>query len=89
VSSMEGTDVPIYGVQWHPERPQFEWSDEGFNHNPAAVAAMQYMANFFVSEARKASSHAFPDDSPVWESLKIWNFSPLADGNSYQCYFFD
>jgi len=53
------------------------------------VAAMQYMANFFVSEARKASEHAFPDGSPVWGALKIWNFSPSADGNSYQCYFFN
>ena len=25
-SSIESRDYPIYGVQWHPERPQFQWS---------------------------------------------------------------
>jgi len=54
VSTAEGTTYPVTLSQWHPERPQFEWeAGIDLNHSPDAVAAMAYMANFLVSEARK------------------------------------
>ena len=49
--------VPVYGAQWHPERPQFEWHKidpntglDPVNHDAMAVLAMQSFANFFVGE---------------------------------------
>ena len=46
-SSIEARDRPIFGVQFHPERPLFSWAlDEGINHDEHAVETMQYFANF-------------------------------------------
>merc|ERR1712130_698398 len=66
VSTIEAKNLPIYGVQWHPEKNNFEWSVnsdgspyEAINHSADAVAASQAMANFFVNEARK-NDHKFP-----------------------------
>lgn len=54
ISTIEARDYPFYAVQWHPERPQFDWTEnEGINHGPASVRAMFAFAEFFVSEARK------------------------------------
>jgi gamma-glutamyl hydrolase len=58
VSTIEGRNVPLYGVQWHPERPQFDWTtdfsaNQRIPHESITVPLMQYFANFFVSEARR------------------------------------
>lgn len=60
VSSIEGRDAPIYGVQYHPEKNIFEWGTfadgtpyEVIQHTPEAVQITQSIANFYVSEARK------------------------------------
>ena len=62
VSTMEGWDYPIVGTQWHPERNAYEWRDlfSPEAHSPEAVAAMQYMATFFVTDARR-NAQAFAD----------------------------
>jgi gamma-glutamyl hydrolase len=65
VSTIEARDYPFYGTQWHPEKNNFEWSQnpDYFNtpHTPEAIAASQATADFFISEARK-SDHVFPED---------------------------
>ena len=44
-------DYPIYGSQWHPEKPQFLWhSDSDINHDPSTIRASQFLADFFVNE---------------------------------------
>jgi hypothetical protein len=54
VSTIEGKHFPFYGVQWHPERPQFDWKEgEGINRGAATVRAMFAFSEFFVNEARK------------------------------------
>lgn len=53
---MEGLKYPVYATQWHPERPQFEWTVSlNLNHSAPAIEAMQYMGNFFVSEVTNPS----------------------------------
>ncbi len=60
VSTIEARDFPIRGTQWHPERPQFEWSPVlNLNHSTDAMTAMQFMANFFVGEARRNTQSFF------------------------------
>lgn len=87
VSTVEAFDWPIFGTQWHPERPQFEWTvGLNLNHSPDAIAAMQYMANFLVGEARK-NSQSFASPEAEAAAL-IYNYAPAANGESYQCYFF-
>jgi gamma-glutamyl hydrolase len=64
VSTMEARNYPFYGTQWHPEKNNFEWSQNAdysnIPHSPNAVLASQATASFFVSEARK-STHVFPE----------------------------
>lgn len=41
-------------MQWHPERPQFEWlPDRGINHSSSAVQAMQWASFFLNTEINK------------------------------------
>ncbi|KAJ7340229.1 hypothetical protein OS493_002961 [Desmophyllum pertusum] len=59
VSTIEAHDYPFYGVQWHPEKNSFEWSTgEAINHSKEAVLVTQYVADFFVDQAR-LSEHRF------------------------------
>ena len=85
-SSIEGRRHPIFGVQFHPERPLFSWSEgEGINHGPHAVEVMQYFANFFIGEARK-NFHKFKSKEQEDAAL-IYNYVPFGR-SSYQCYTF-
>lgn len=91
ISTMEGKDYPVYGIQWHAEKPQFEWDvDECVNHSPDAILAMQYMQRFLVNEARK-STHQFKSQE-LLDSMLIYNFK-LEYTEPYssfeECYFFD
>jgi gamma-glutamyl hydrolase len=65
VSTIEAKDYPFYGTQWHPEKNNFEWSQNSdysnLNHSPEAVAVSQATAGFFVAEARR-SPHHFPEE---------------------------
>ncbi len=64
VSTIEARNYPFYGTQWHPEKNNFEWSQNAdysnIPHTPNAIAASQATAGFFLSEARK-SRHVFPE----------------------------
>ena len=60
VSTLEAWDFPVTATQWHPERPQFEWRDISISHARETITAMQYIANFFVDDARR-NSQAFSD----------------------------
>lgn len=64
VSTVEARDYPFYGTQWHPEKNNFEWSQNAdysnLPHTPDAIEASQATARFFLSEARK-SGHVFPE----------------------------
>ncbi|KAM9713210.1 gamma-glutamyl hydrolase [Menidia menidia] len=78
VSTFEAYDYPIYGTQWHPEKNAFEWTRPYIPHSPAAVKATFYMAEFFVSEARK-SFHRFESVEEENKAL-IYNHSPVYTG---------
>lgn len=54
VESTRASGLNIYAVQFHPEKPLFEWSS--FSHIPHSNTAMDfgiYLARFFVEEAKK------------------------------------
>jgi len=91
ISTVEAKRYPVYGVQWHPEKPQFEWdAKEVTPHSPGAVYVSQYMANFLVSEARK-NNHAFADPKVEAKAL-IYNnpvtYTANVVRNFEQCYLF-
>ncbi|XP_036194245.1 gamma-glutamyl hydrolase [Myotis myotis] len=83
ISTMEGYKYPVYGVQWHPEKSPYEWGlSNGISHAPNAVKAAFYLAEFFVSEARK-NGHHFQSDVEEKEAL-IYQFHPVYTGNISQ-----
>ncbi|KAG7374962.1 peptidase C26 family protein [Nitzschia inconspicua] len=64
VSTMEPIDpsvLPVYGVQFHPEKNAFEYGlypntnipYEAIDHSPPGIAMSTYMASFFVQLARE------------------------------------
>lgn len=69
VSTVEGEHgVPWYGMQWHPEKNAFEHGIdpngqpyEVIPHTPEAVAVEQFVANYFVEQARK-NGHFFVNE---------------------------
>lgn len=91
VSTIEAYDYPFYGTQWHPEKNSFEWTlHETINHSEEAVAVTQYVADFFVNQAR-LSGHRFPSkeeedaaliyhDNPIYCKPELTHFE--------QCYIF-
>lgn len=55
VSTVEAMKYPITATQWHPERPQFQWSlPTGLNHSQDAVRAMSWLAHYFVALTRNS-----------------------------------
>ena len=73
VSTIEGRSLPIYGIQWHTEKNTFEWNrNEVISHDPDAIAVTQYLANYFVSQARQ-SQHHFPSVAAEQAAL-IYNW---------------
>ncbi|XP_041474547.1 gamma-glutamyl hydrolase A-like [Lytechinus variegatus] len=89
ISTVEAYDYPFYGTQWHPEKNAFEWKVNSC-HAKECVELMQYMANFFVEEARK-SQHQFSSPDEMAKHL-IYNYDPvnLSQSSSAfeQAYFF-
>ncbi|XP_070580142.1 gamma-glutamyl hydrolase-like [Ptychodera flava] len=92
ISMLEAHKYPFYGSQWHPEVTSFEFSSRfgpHLKHSLNAVRASQYMANFFVNEARK-NHHCFKDEGEERAAL-IYNHTPVYTGDFVgyaQCYFF-
>lgn len=83
-STVEAFDAPFTGTQWHPERPQFNFASTlGIAHSYDAVHSMQYVANFFVNEAR-FSGHVFANIT-LLNALTLYDklavpVGPIMDG---------
>ena len=80
VSAIEAKKFPIFGVQFHPEKNMFEWGTypdgtpyEMIDHAPDAIQASQYLANFFVEQARRNTQHGFPSAEQERNAL-IYNY---------------
>ncbi|XP_077867124.1 gamma-glutamyl hydrolase-like [Saccoglossus kowalevskii] len=92
ISMIEAYEYPFYGSQWHPEINSFEFSPRlgpNINHSLDGIKISQYMANFFVNEARK-NLHTFKDKEEEARTL-IYNYpaSYTAEYTGYQqCYYF-
>lgn len=78
VSTIEHTEMPYYGVQFHPEKNLYEWvANKNITHSPEATLASQYFANFFVDEARR-NDHSFPPGTDIDEL--IYNYKVTFTG---------
>jgi len=91
VSTVESYKYPIYAVQWHPEKPAFEWTTtEGIDHSTDSIMANEYISEFFMSETRK-SNHVFVTPEAEYKAL-IYNYpvtySAGFDTSFTEMYFF-
>ena len=80
VSAIEAKRFRIFGVQFHPEKNMFEWGTypdgtpyEVIDHAPDAIQASQYLANFFVDQARRNTNHGFHSAEQERNAL-IYNY---------------
>jgi len=80
ISMIEAKDYPVYGVQFHPEKNNYEWAPKlpSIPHSRGAVKISNYFADFFVEESRK-STHQFPSRK-VEEEYLIYNWNPIYTG---------
>jgi gamma-glutamyl hydrolase len=89
VSWIEGFGFPVYATQFHPEKNSFEWSQawasDPNSHIPDATAAMQWLADWVVKEARK-SQHVYAGGVPTAGTL-AYTVSPLYTGKMGPDYF--
>lgn len=83
VSTVQAHHYPITGFQWHPEKNAFEWGFSMIPHSEDAIQVTQYVANFFISEARKSPNR--PPAQEVLDNL-IYNYSPTYCGKGGRGY---
>lgn len=88
ISSIEGKNFPIYGIQYHPEKSPFEWNESlNISRDPKAIRLSQNYGNFIVNEAKKNDQHFF--DKEEEDLYSIHQFSSIfLDGGYTECYFF-
>ena len=79
VSTIEARgSAPAWGVQWHPERNQFEFDTyKNIAHTPSSIRAMQAVAAFLVSQS-ELNDHRF-ESKAAEEAVLIYNFRPSAE----------
>lgn len=76
VAVFEHTRYPFYGVQFHPEKSQFEWlAKQIIAHDVRSSWFSSYLAYFFNQEARK-NSVTFKNAFKLQRSL-ILNYLPV------------
>ena len=75
VSSYEGKEYPIWGIQFHPSRLAYEWKPyEDMNHSPQAIADMQFIAYTLYGQA-KFNHHTFSPE--VLQDTIIYRYPPV------------
>jgi len=76
ISSIEAIKYPFIGVQFHPEKNIFEWSEKEprIPHSRHAVHVSLYFASHFVNMARR-NQHRFQDRYQE-EQFLSYNYSP-------------
>lgn len=82
ISFSEGKDYPIYTTQAHLERNTWEFSTSNeIPHSTGAVYATNYLAHFFVDEARR-NSNSFASEAALSPWL-IYNICPTYYQNGF------
>ncbi|CAM6109411.1 unnamed protein product [Calypogeia fissa] len=80
ISSVEGTLMPLYGSQWHPEKSPWEWNTKLHpSHSTTAIEFSNYVGRFFVEEC-KYNGNSFADEEEESKAL-IQNWFSYPTGN--------
>jgi len=74
VSIMEHEDLPLFGTQWHPEKPSFTFGRKNggsfnFIHSRRSIEVSQFFGNNFVDVCRKHSNRFMKKDKLLSYSM--------------------
>ncbi|RZF45157.1 hypothetical protein LSTR_LSTR007120 [Laodelphax striatellus] len=90
ISSMEHRSLPFVGVQFHPEKPAYEWHPIQHNpHNYKSILANRYFYDWLVNVS-KQNDHRYPNKTAEKDAL-IYNYPATYTPDSYdlQYYYFE
>jgi len=82
VAIIEAKQYPIFATQFHPEKNIYEWDPTVPQpHDFYSVKVSTYLADFFVSEARR-NNQTFMSEQELQPWL-IYNWWPLFTNNYF------
>ena len=85
VASVEAKDYPIFGTQYHPEKPSSEWvPSKKINHSWRSIELQRHFGEMFVKMAR-ANANTFDSKE---SSLDINNYDVIMTANKGPVYVF-
>jgi hypothetical protein len=86
---VNGSAIPIYASQFHPEKVTFEWDNiTNIPHSFDAIRVEQWLANFFVNETR-SNHNQFPNETYAAQFvIENFNTTILVESQFQQIYFF-
>lgn len=83
IAVFEAFNYPFYAVQFHPEKPPFEFavkkSNQNVPHSSDAILVSRYFADFFVSLA-KSNGHNVNGSDKVFQEQLIYARDPMYTG---------
>lgn len=69
VSTVEHKTYPFVGIQFHPEKNAFEWSEKQHHiHTPDAIVTARIFNDWLINKAR-LNNHAFSTKSDLYRNL--------------------
>jgi len=90
-ATVNGSAIPIYASQFHPEKVTFEWDNTGITNIPhsfEAIRVEQWLANFFINETR-SNHNQFPNETYAAQFvIENFNTTVLVESQFQQIYFF-
>lgn len=90
VSTIESKNYPIWAVQYHPEKNNYEWDHNHYSHTENAIKVSQYFSNFFVNVTR-SNFNSFNTEKDMEDAL-IYNYQKVRTGPQgvgfEECYIF-